>query len=273
MRLVKGAYWDSEIKRAQERGLASYPVFTRKANTDVSYLACAQLLASATDVIFPQFATHNAHTVAYIIELFRKRPGEFEFQRLHGMGEELYAQVIAGPAGGYPCRVYAPVGPHEDLLPYLVRRLLETGANTSAFVNQRRRRTAAGERRRRRSRRGGRSPRADRPSADRSAAAPVRRRACELSLGVNFADAAELGKLKSACEAAAAAPWRATALINGRAGSGARLELVNPADESQLIPVQSCKPPPPMSSAHSRARAPQPGSRGGAQCRGARRDS
>ena len=128
---VKGAYWDSEIKRAQERGLVGYPVFTRKANTDVSYLACARLLASATDVIFPQFATHNAHTVAYVTELFRNRPGTFEFQRLHGMGEELYAQVIAADAGGYPCRVYAPVGPHEDLLPYLVRRLLENGANTS----------------------------------------------------------------------------------------------------------------------------------------------
>ena len=132
VRLVKGAYWDSEIKRAQERGLAGFPVFTRKINTDVSYLACARLLAQHLQVIYPQFATHNAHTVAYISELMAGEGAErFEFQRLHGMGEELYAQVVPGSA----CRVYAPVGPHEDLLPYLVRRLLENGANTS-FVNR-----------------------------------------------------------------------------------------------------------------------------------------
>ena len=133
VRLVKGAYWDTEIKRAQERGLAGFPVFTRKMNTDVSYLACARLLAEHVAVIYPQFATHNAHTVAYVSQIMAGvGPGRFEFQRLHGMGEELYEQVIAeGPA----CRVYAPVGPHEDLLPYLVRRLLENGANTS-FVNR-----------------------------------------------------------------------------------------------------------------------------------------
>ena len=134
VRLVKGAYWDSEIKRAQERGLAGYPVFTRKCNTDVSYLACARRLASLRDVIYPQFATHNAHTVAYIAELFGA-DGRFEFQRLHGMGEELYSQIVAGDWGRHPVRVYAPVGEHEDLLPYLVRRLLENGANTS-FVNR-----------------------------------------------------------------------------------------------------------------------------------------
>ena len=134
VRLVKGAYWDSEIKRAQERGLSGYPVFTRKCNTDVSYLACAQRLATMSDVIYPQFATHNAHTVAYIAELFGPQ-GRFEFQRLHGMGEELYSQIVAGDWGRHPVRVYAPVGAHEDLLPYLVRRLLENGANTS-FVNR-----------------------------------------------------------------------------------------------------------------------------------------
>jgi len=135
VRLVKGAYWDSEIKRGQERGLAGYPVFTRKPNTDVSYLACARLLLEQAPGLFPQFATHNAHTVAAIWHLARKHGRAFEFQRLHGMGEELYAAVTRPDGLGAPCRVYAPVGAHEDLLPYLVRRLLENGANTS-FVNR-----------------------------------------------------------------------------------------------------------------------------------------
>ena len=130
VRLVKGAYWDTEIKRVQERGLPDYPVFTRKATTDVSYLACAQAMLAAGPVFYPQFATHNAHTLAAILEFAGDRP--FEFQRLHGMGEALYEQIVT-PAR--PCRVYAPVGSHEDLLPYLVRRLLENGANTS-FVNR-----------------------------------------------------------------------------------------------------------------------------------------
>jgi RHH-type transcriptional regulator, proline utilization regulon repressor / proline dehydrogenase / delta 1-pyrroline-5-carboxylate dehydrogenase len=130
VRLVKGAYWDTEIKRAQERGLPAYPVFTRKAATDVSYLACARRLLDAPDAFFPQFATHNAHTVAAVLEMAAGR-GDWEFQRLHGMGEALYEQL----ADHHPCRTYAPVGSHEDLLPYLVRRLLENGANTS-FVNR-----------------------------------------------------------------------------------------------------------------------------------------
>ncbi|MGI9247112.1 MAG: bifunctional proline dehydrogenase/L-glutamate gamma-semialdehyde dehydrogenase PutA, partial [Steroidobacteraceae bacterium] len=135
VRLVKGAYWDAEIKRAQERGLAGYPVFTRKPNTDVSYLACARYVLEHGREIYPQFATHNAHTVAAIAHLARKYGREFEFQRLHGMGEELYAAVMSPDGLGMPCRVYAPVGEHEDLLPYLVRRLLENGSNTS-FVNR-----------------------------------------------------------------------------------------------------------------------------------------
>ncbi|MBX3703827.1 MAG: bifunctional proline dehydrogenase/L-glutamate gamma-semialdehyde dehydrogenase PutA [Steroidobacteraceae bacterium] len=135
VRLVKGAYWDSEIKRAQERGLPGYPVFTRKPHTDVCYLACARILLEGSRRLLPQFATHNAHTAAHIIHLARANGREFEFQRLHGMGEELYAE-LTDPAGrNLPCRVYAPVGSHEDLLPYLVRRLLENGANTS-FVNR-----------------------------------------------------------------------------------------------------------------------------------------
>ncbi|MFM7067152.1 MAG: bifunctional proline dehydrogenase/L-glutamate gamma-semialdehyde dehydrogenase PutA [Gammaproteobacteria bacterium] len=137
VRLVKGAYWDSEIKRAQEQGLSGYPVFTRKTSTDVSYLACARRLLLTPAPVYPQFATHNAHTVAWIRQVARQAGRAFEFQRLHGMGEELHGVASRPDAAGQrvPCRVYAPVGSHEDLLPYLVRRLLENGANTS-FVNR-----------------------------------------------------------------------------------------------------------------------------------------
>ncbi len=134
VRLVKGAYWDSEIKRAQVEGYSSYPVFTRKANTDVSYIACARAILSRRQAFFPQFATHNAHTVAVISELARDS-ADFEFQRLHGMGADLYGVVMEAEGFHHACRVYAPVGSHEDLLPYLVRRLLENGSNTS-FVNR-----------------------------------------------------------------------------------------------------------------------------------------
>ncbi|HWB45774.1 MAG TPA: bifunctional proline dehydrogenase/L-glutamate gamma-semialdehyde dehydrogenase PutA [Hyphomicrobiaceae bacterium] len=132
VRLVKGAYWDSEIKWAQERGLDDYPVFTRKIHTDVSYLACVRLLLSYRDAFYPQFATHNAHTIATAI--VAGGSDAFEMQRLHGMGEAIYEQV-AREKLGVPCRIYAPVGPHADLVSYLVRRLLENGANTS-FVNR-----------------------------------------------------------------------------------------------------------------------------------------
>jgi RHH-type proline utilization regulon transcriptional repressor/proline dehydrogenase/delta 1-pyrroline-5-carboxylate dehydrogenase len=233
VRLVKGAYWDSEIKRAQERGLPSYPVFTRKPSTDVSYLACARLLSGMRDVIYPQFATHNAQTVAYVAEVFGNTAGSFEYQRLHGMGEELYSQVIGAEQGGHACRVYAPVGPHEDLLPYLVRRLLENGANTS-FVN--------------------RIVDARLPP-DAVVTDPIAQvdgfseiphpRIVEPprlygpdrqnSRGVNFADGADLRMLKIECEAAALRPWRATALIDGKPGTGPVLQLANPADESQVI--------------------------------------
>jgi RHH-type transcriptional regulator, proline utilization regulon repressor / proline dehydrogenase / delta 1-pyrroline-5-carboxylate dehydrogenase len=136
VRLVKGAYWDAEIKRGQERGLPGYPLYTRKPNTDVSYLACARYtFEQGKGVLYPQFATHNAHTVAAVASMARKAGFEFEFQRLHGMGEELYTHVTDASGLGIPCRVYAPVGEHEDLLPYLVRRLLENGSNTS-FVNR-----------------------------------------------------------------------------------------------------------------------------------------
>ena len=132
VRLVKGAYWDTEIKRAQVQGLVGFPVFTRKAGTDVCYLACARRLLGMTDRLYPQFATHNAHTVAAVLHMAGERT-DFEFQRLHGMGEALHAAVRE--AHGHRCRIYAPVGAHHDLLAYLVRRLLENGANSS-FVNQ-----------------------------------------------------------------------------------------------------------------------------------------
>jgi RHH-type proline utilization regulon transcriptional repressor/proline dehydrogenase/delta 1-pyrroline-5-carboxylate dehydrogenase len=134
VRLVKGAYWDTEIKLAQQLGLEGYPVFTRKANTDLSYLVCAEAMLANKDAFYPQFATHNAYTLMAIKEMAHDagwKLGDYEFQRLHGMGERLYDQLL----GDIPCRVYAPVGRHKDLLAYLIRRLLENGANSS-FVNQ-----------------------------------------------------------------------------------------------------------------------------------------
>ena len=137
LRLVKGAYWDTEIKEAQQQGLDGYPVFTRKAGTDVAYLACVHFLLSeeTRGRIFPQFATHNAHTISTILELANDAGRHFEFQRLHGMGEALYEVALKRAPQGTYCRIYAPVGAHKDLLPYLVRRLLENGANSS-FVHQ-----------------------------------------------------------------------------------------------------------------------------------------
>jgi len=242
VRLVKGAYWDTEIKRAQERGLAGYPVFTRKANTDVSYLACARLLAASADVIFPQFATHNAHTVAYVTEIMGRDPSAFEFQRLHGMGEELYEQVLGGTEltgrVPYACRVYAPVGSHEDLLPYLVRRLLENGANTS-FVN---RIVDA------------RLPASAvvvdpvqevdqvRPAAHPRIPEPARLYEPERlnSRGINFADGTELRALKQACERAARGPWHATALVGGERSGAEPAVIVNPADEENIVGSVRC---------------------------------
>jgi len=133
VRLVKGAYWDGEVKRAQEAGLPGYPVFTHKHHTDISYLACAERLVNHHAVIYPQFATHNAGTIAAILQLARQQGAAFEMQRLHGMGEGVYREVLKDAS--VPCRVYAPVGEHRDLLAYLVRRLLENGANSS-FVHQ-----------------------------------------------------------------------------------------------------------------------------------------
>ena len=138
VRLVKGAYWDGEIKRAQELGLAGYPVFTHKHHTDISYLACARALIGHADVIYPQFATHNAGTIAAIVGMAQAAHAAYELQRLHGMGEGVYREVMrpsSNETAAIPVRVYAPVGEHRDLLAYLVRRLLENGANSS-FVHQ-----------------------------------------------------------------------------------------------------------------------------------------
>src|SRR5688500_11034237 len=214
LRLVKGAYWDSEVKRAQERGLAGYPVFTRKANTDVSYLACAKLLESAGDRIYPQFATHNAHTIAHVSEVFGGDTNRFEFQRLHGMGAELYDSVVRGPWGRFPCRVYAPVGAHEDLLPYLVRRLLENGANTS-FVNRIVDASLPAE-----------EVVAD-PIAEVDALERVAHPRIPLpsglfgnerqnSNGFNFADGQAVDTLQRDCERASQQPWSAAPIVSGQ---------------------------------------------------------
>jgi RHH-type transcriptional regulator, proline utilization regulon repressor / proline dehydrogenase / delta 1-pyrroline-5-carboxylate dehydrogenase len=134
VRLVKGAYWDAEIKHAQALGLSGYPVFTRKASSDVSYLVCAARLLACRAQLYPQFATHNAHSAAAVLAM-SGGSGGFEFQRLHGMGEELYEELLEGAGSTTPCRIYAPVGVHRDLLAYLVRRLLENGANSSFVHN------------------------------------------------------------------------------------------------------------------------------------------
>ena len=234
VRLVKGAYWDSEIKRAQERGLAGYPVFTRKSNTDVSYLACARLLESAGDRIYPQFATHNAHTIAHVAQVFGGDASRFEFQRLHGMGAELYDSVVRGPWGKFACRVYAPVGAHEDLLPYLVRRLLENGANTS-FVNRIVDASLPAE-----------EVVAD-PVAEVDALERVAHPRIPLptdifapervnSTGLNFADGNAVDALMRDCERASQQPWSAAPLVAGSTRhDGAPSVIVNPANVREQI--------------------------------------
>src|SRR5688572_19909045 len=241
MRLVKGAYWDSEIKRAQERGLAGYPVFTRKPNTDVSYLACARLLESAGERIYPLFEDHNAHTIAHVAEVFGGDADRFEFQRLHGMGAELYDSVVRGPWGRHACRVYAPVGAHEDLLPYLVRRLLENGANTS-FVNRIVDASLPAE-----------EVVAD-PVAEVDALEHVAHPRIPLpanlfapervnSTGFNFADGHAVDALLRDCERASQQPWSAAPLISGTPQSGRQSAVFNPADTRQQIGVVTSADP------------------------------
>jgi len=237
VRLVKGAYWDSEIKRAQVDGLEGFPVYTRKVHTDVSYLACARKLLAAPDAVFPQFATHNAQTLATIHAMAGANyyPGQYEFQCLHGMGEPLYEEVVGREKLNRPCRIYAPVGTHETLLAYLVRRLLENGANTS-FVNQI----------------------ADKEiSLDRLIADPVEAAkaiqplgephpkiaqpvdilgARRNSSGIDLSNEQQLASLSAALLASADRPWRAVPLLaDGAAESGEGVALRNPANRNDIV--------------------------------------
>ncbi len=229
VRLVKGAYWDSEIKRSQERGLAGYPVYTRKLATDVSYLACVKRLFSEPEAFFPQFATHNAHTVAAVRALAGKR-SDFEFQRLHGMGETLYDQIVAPDL---PCRVYAPVGGHEDLLAYLVRRLLENGANTS-FVNRLVDERAPVEDivadpvERLAALKAKPHPRIPLPAAIYE---PERKN----SRGLDLTDPEILRALGHALEEAEAESWSAMPIVDGKAQPGEARAALNPADRAHII--------------------------------------
>jgi len=232
VRLVKGAYWDSEIKRGQERGFEGYPVFTRKASTDVSYLACARMLIADQQAFYPCFATHNAHTVAAIMELAGNRR-DWEFQRLHGMGEALYEEVVGKDRFDRPCRVYAPVGGHEELLAYLVRRLLENGANTS-FVNRLVDEKApidtiiadpVAEVRRLQSKP---HPRIPLPINLYGAERPN-------SAGIDLSDPAVMVPLAKAMEAADAGRWQAAPVIGGIAKRGKAEKVTSPADRGRAV--------------------------------------
>ncbi len=235
MRLVKGAYWDTEIKRFQVDGEAGYPVFTRKANTDVSYLACARRMLTAGEAVYPQFASHNAHTVASILEMAGARK-DFEFQRLHGMGEELYGELVGADKLGVNCRVYAPVGAHKELLPYLVRRLLENGANTS-FVNRIvDARVAVAD------------IVAD-PVAEVEALAVIAHpripqpadiyRAAgfdrDNSKGLNMHDIVELERLKTEMEKALEKEWVAAPVVGGKVLDGVSKPSLDPADNRRVV--------------------------------------
>jgi RHH-type proline utilization regulon transcriptional repressor/proline dehydrogenase/delta 1-pyrroline-5-carboxylate dehydrogenase len=232
VRLVKGAYWDSEVKRAQVDGHVGFPVWTRKPNTDVAYLGCARKLFDYGELFYPQFATHNAHTIAAIHHFAQGRP--YEYQRLHGMGADLYAEVVGERNLNIPCRVYAPVGSHEDLLPYLVRRLLENGANTS-FVN--------------------------RIVDESQAISDIIKDPAEVvsrfdsihhpridtpahlfgdhrknSMGINLANDNDLRQLAEQMNAAVK-PWSAAPLVPGYRSSQTALPVTNPADRRQQIGV------------------------------------
>ena len=233
IRLVKGAYWDSEIKQAQVNGLENYPVFSHKTATDVSYLACAKLMISYPDVIYPQFATHNAHTVAAIMEM-GKNHSEYEFQRLHGMGEQLYKQLLKQNQGGIACRIYAPVGNYQELLPYLVRRLLENGANTS-FINQ--------------------VENSD-ISIETVIADPVNYLKKTTSLnncfelpkdlfgkqrlnseGLNLADLELINSLQQNIEGLKKQVWHAAPVVNGNVQQGIEHKIFNPANKQDMVGV------------------------------------
>ncbi|MFC3551284.1 bifunctional proline dehydrogenase/L-glutamate gamma-semialdehyde dehydrogenase PutA [Lysobacter cavernae] len=243
VRLVKGAYWDSEVKRAQVDGQAGYPVFTRKPNTDVSYLANARRMLEASDAIYPMFATHNAQTIATIHQRAKAmgREKHFEFQKLHGMGDDLYAEVIPADRLDVPCRVYAPVGSHEDLLPYLVRRLLENGANSS-FVNRITDEDVAIDDLIRDPVETVSSfdsiphPRIPQPvDLYRSYAAAHQYFERSNSMGINLANDDQLRMLAEQVNAAAKADWRAAPLVPGATVSGPHIAVTNPADRRETV--------------------------------------
>ncbi|WP_406855132.1 bifunctional proline dehydrogenase/L-glutamate gamma-semialdehyde dehydrogenase PutA [Alsobacter sp. KACC 23698] len=232
VRLVKGAYWDTEVKRAQERGLDDYPVFTRKAMTDLNYVACADRLLAARPVIYPQFATHNALTVATILERAGSVDG-FEFQRLHGMGDALYQDLMEATPG-LACRTYAPVGGHRDLLAYLVRRLLENGANSS-FVSVaadsgvpiedllRRPAVVIGRPE------AARNPRLPLP---KDLYGPGRRNSRGVELGHEASLKALLGEIR-----AASAPSAAASLVDGIVQPGPSRPVLSPVDGATVVGV------------------------------------
>ena len=244
VRLVKGAYWDSEVKRAQVDGQAGYPVFTRKPNTDVSYQANARRLLEAVDAVYPMFATHNAQTIAAIHRMAQAVLGgardaggrfRYEFQKLHGMGDDLYAEVIPADRLDVPCRVYAPVGSHEDLLPYLVRRLLENGANSS-FVNRITDEDIAIED----------LVRDPVETVDAFDSIPHPRiplprdvyraqgHERDNSMGINLANDAQLRTLADQVNAAVT-DWRAAPLVPGAKSGAAAIAVTNPADRRQTV--------------------------------------
>ncbi|QDQ74808.1 bifunctional proline dehydrogenase/L-glutamate gamma-semialdehyde dehydrogenase PutA [Pseudoluteimonas lycopersici] len=244
VRLVKGAYWDSEVKRAQVEGQAGYPVFTRKPNTDVSYQANARRLLGNIDAIYPMFATHNAQTIAAIHRMAQGMVGgarddgrfRYEFQKLHGMGDDLYAEVIPRERLDVPCRVYAPVGSHEDLLPYLVRRLLENGANSS-FVNRITDESVPVEDL-------VRDP-VETVSAFDSIPHPriplprdlyrAQGHDRDNSMGINLANDDQLRALAEQVNAASTGEWHAIPLVPGASDGAATVDVTNPADRRQVV--------------------------------------
>ncbi|MCQ8130884.1 proline dehydrogenase family protein, partial [Methylomonas rivi] len=246
LRLVKGAYWDTEIKRAQENGWSDYPVFTRKAATDVSYLACAKAILSRPEAFYPQFATHNAHTVAAICRLGQDHPG-FEFQRLHGMGQPLYDRLLET----HPllrCRVYAPVGGYRDLLPYLVRRLLENGANTS-FIHQAENTAISPETL-------CRDPVLALQDAEPAPIAlpedlfaPQRKN----SQGLNLTDLGLLQQWQADLAEFSGKTWQAAPLVSGQAYAGDTITVFSPFDRSAVVGQAACSPPQASEMARKRA--------------------
>ncbi|HSM99451.1 MAG TPA: bifunctional proline dehydrogenase/L-glutamate gamma-semialdehyde dehydrogenase PutA [Rudaea sp.] len=259
VRLVKGAYWDSEVKRAQEGGHAGYPVYTRKPNTDVSYLACAKRLFDYGDAFYPAFATHNAHTIAAIHHMARGRP--FEFQRLHGMGTDLYAEVMGPKNLDVPCRVYAPVGSHEDLLPYLVRRLLENGANTS-FVNRIVDESlpigelVADPVEAVRALPSKPHPRIPQPIDLFDTADSSQRR--KNSMGVNIGNDNELRVLADQVAQVSTKDWAATPLVPGAKSAEALQDVTNPADRRERIGTKQQADQATITRALANAHAAQP---------------